>query len=246
MIFGNKQKPLSCSWLSWLLFYSGAVTAALIVLAVVGSLHVNKIDQYCNKGNTGSNSSTGQWKVKISSFDHHVTNSLWQDYLQSFPDYTTTLYGVEINSAESEEYDSVYLNTEGNKQMMKDSNGSITVFDFNKGVIGYYDQPSEKCYLTGGINPDLANPNEIDQYLSSQNETPKPSSVKQETVEYVTGEEVKDVSWLPTDIQGVCAGKQTSWLNNNSTLDVSTNNQVDSRMSSGGLCTTEAEQISLI
>jgi len=41
-----------------------------------------------------------------------------------------------------------------------------------QGVIGYYDQPSEKCYLTGGINPDLANPNEIDQYLSSQNETP--------------------------------------------------------------------------
>ncbi|KAK2146572.1 hypothetical protein LSH36_597g00007 [Paralvinella palmiformis] len=189
-IFDNKQKPLSCSWLSWLWFYSGAVTAAFIVLAVVGSLHVNKIEQYCNK------------------------------------DYTTTLYGVEINSAESDEYDSIYLNTEGNKQMMKDSNGSITVFDFNKGVIGYYDQPSDKCYLTGGINQDLANPNEIDQYISSQNETPKPFGDKAESAEYATGEEVKDVSWLPTDLQGLCAGKQTSWLNKNSASDVSTSNQV--------------------
>ena len=47
-------------------------------------------------------------------------------------DYTTALYGANVRSAASAQSDSVYLNVEANKQMTKDSNGSITVFDYNK------------------------------------------------------------------------------------------------------------------
>ncbi|KAK2146574.1 hypothetical protein LSH36_597g00010 [Paralvinella palmiformis] len=96
IIFDNKQKSLPCSWLFMLSFYSGAVTAALSVLAVVGSLHVNKIEQYCDK---------------------------------------------------------------------------------------------------------------------------EPAIDKAEDVEYIPDEDVKDTSWLPTEVQGVCAGKDTRWLNKNDALE---------------------------
>ncbi|KAK2146575.1 hypothetical protein LSH36_597g01024 [Paralvinella palmiformis] len=191
VIFDNKHKPLSCSWLFWLLFYSGAVTAALIVLAVVGSLHVNKIEQYCNK-----------------------------DYTKILHgDETTTMSGSAVTLTE-------YLNVEANKQMVKDSNGSITVLDYNKGVIGYYNKPDDKCYLIGGVNSNLASPKEVAEYVDVKKSKLEPVSDKPEEVEYTFGEVVKDGSWLPAEVQEVCIGKETRWLNRNDTVQSVTSNEV--------------------
>ena len=53
-------------------------------------------------------------------------------------DYTDALYGSDVRSSATEGSDSVYLNIEANKQMIRDSNGSLTVTDFNKVTIDYY------------------------------------------------------------------------------------------------------------